>query len=404
MRKLVKPVLIFFILFIISDFTCVQGNGSKYDPPYVHLDNCGKTINFTKPFGRMTLLRQDATGYKPNIRCSVTIQSPDPLLLSVRWLNIRRQYRYQCSPDDYVQFKYNNGESRKVCGYSVRIDSNVASPDGRIEIMFSSSREISSQNRRKGFEVIFSSYHTGKCTKNEFQCTRGKRCISDKGRCDGVHNCGDFSDESCILGPALITAVVFSSVISIGFLIACVCCCSDAVRSSYRRKRRNRERRQALEQQRSEEPPVEIPMQTLDPSKIVISPPPYPGFGPDKADGPPGYYENPAFMMPPTYEETPDSSSPGTSGIPASVSRMVAQAPRVSNSSSLPNNQGTQPATEGPIYEEIPANSNSNNGERSATQPQNNGNSPRVSRLTPSGEERNNLTPVLVDGRQIRQT
>lgn len=140
-------------------------------------------------------------------------------------------------------------------------------------------------------------------------------------------------------------------------------------------------------------------MQTLDPSKIVISPPPYPGFGPDKADGPPGYYENPAFLMPPIYEEIPCDSSPGTSGISTSVSRIVSDSPQVHSSpTSTIQETGASPSS-----------STTNNSTRTATEnsttlSQTNVNSPRISRLATSGEQRDNLTPVSIDGQQIRQT
>ncbi|VDI01935.1 Hypothetical predicted protein [Mytilus galloprovincialis] len=175
---------------------------STYDKYYYMDDRCGEVIDMEEE--NIESGNLDLTiflTYGPNMKCQLTIKAPDDRQIMVYFTEIdikEKNRRIKNTCEDFLELfdgstTYNKSvpdSDLKICGdYEPR---RAYYTSGQYLTL-----RFTSDYRRQdtGFELLFTSFHTGVCNgTKEFRCRQGQ-CISKSFQNDGYSQCGDYSDE-----------------------------------------------------------------------------------------------------------------------------------------------------------------------------------------------------------------
>ncbi|GFU50095.1 uncharacterized protein NPIL_629821 [Nephila pilipes] len=132
------------------------------------------------------------TSYSPGINCTLKIVGTYDIILNVK------QIRFRPNCQDYLQIS--DGKKRiGLCGTKHERDSNMQFFGNAIYIHFFTNRSTPEPFAFSGFSLIMTisqkSTSGFDCeSKTSFRCANDY-CIHQRFVCDGINNCGDFSDE-----------------------------------------------------------------------------------------------------------------------------------------------------------------------------------------------------------------
>ncbi|KAG8178558.1 hypothetical protein JTE90_023250 [Oedothorax gibbosus] len=136
--------------------------------------------------------------------CSVTLIAGDDVIMSFQKI----QFRPGCQ--DYIKV---SSEEKIIglCGSKNEKDSNMQFYGKNLHLNYFTEAEGPSSAGLIGFSLSFTAIKTNAdCdTRYGFLC-QNSYCIHKRFQCDGVNNCGDFSDEQkCGTGNAVIAIAMF---------------------------------------------------------------------------------------------------------------------------------------------------------------------------------------------------
>lgn len=160
---------------------------------YFYMDQyCGQNIDLDN-YDQIRLKLTSRSSFEPDMNCQVTIGTAfsDQMMLYFKSLDIEKDFT--CS-SDYLEMHdglsmgdpYIGGS--RLCGNTP--PNRVFTTSGRFLTMWF--RSDSSQ-QYSGFDMVITSYHTGSCGSEEFNCNNG-RCIDNSLKCNDYNSCGDNSD------------------------------------------------------------------------------------------------------------------------------------------------------------------------------------------------------------------
>ncbi|CAG2214392.1 unnamed protein product [Mytilus edulis] len=186
-------LMLMLLPFVIGSLT--------YDKYYYMDDRCGEVIDMEEE--NIESGNLDLTiflTYVPNMKCQLTIKAPDDRQIMVYFteIDIKEKKGRINTCEDYLELfdgstTYNNSvpdSDLKICGdYEPR---RAYYTSGQyLTLRFTSDY----RKQDTGFELLFTSFHTGVCNETkEFRCRQGQ-CISKSFQNDGYNQCGDNSDE-----------------------------------------------------------------------------------------------------------------------------------------------------------------------------------------------------------------
>ncbi|XP_041376614.1 uncharacterized protein LOC121389064 [Gigantopelta aegis] len=171
--------------------------------------------------------------YADYLQCSLTIRAAKGDNLMVQILRLDVEFSHLCKSDylqiidgtvynnrplDGIAFDWQNGH---ICGRRV-YDKTYVSKTNYVTINFTSD----SLTHYTGFTLMFTPFHTGVCTKNEFRC-KNQRCIHRSLECTKYDHCGDNSnvcvpDDAATIIIAVVVGVVLVLLVLIVFTIRTV--------------------------------------------------------------------------------------------------------------------------------------------------------------------------------------
>lgn len=240
--------------------------------------NCGKRISTElSGVGAFQLSLTQDTHYRRDTNCRMLVQArPGHKLMfyfasfDIKYYSyVRGGYRYSgCI--DYIDIRDGNsrqspfikGFTSGICGISRGPDHQIYNSTGQYVTVYFYSTPDGWSTGNNGFTLVFTEYHTGNCSSNEFRCPHTGKCIQDSVTCNRHNPCGDHSDcpgqynthrpghETQQSSPAtdsgLDVPTVIGIVIAVGFLIILVILVVAVVKSrryhSRRRRCRHRQR------------------------------------------------------------------------------------------------------------------------------------------------------------------
>ncbi|XP_076470416.1 uncharacterized protein LOC143300550 [Babylonia areolata] len=201
---------------------------SAYSRAFIMSEYCGDLVDMAhRNLVTVHLRLTERAVYRPHMSCTFGVRAPpgDKLLMVVQWMDIA-EGRNHLACADYLSVW--NGDFSNRTGYVEGLDARLcgdAAPApvtslGRSMLLHFDSNKYEDGS---GFEIVFTAYHEGECSKGEFHCDNG-RCIDERLACDDYDNCGDDSD-SCILSAGkvvvavVVTTIVFLLIVGIAVLV-----------------------------------------------------------------------------------------------------------------------------------------------------------------------------------------
>ncbi|XP_046583589.1 uncharacterized protein LOC124290807 [Haliotis rubra] len=189
--------------------------------------------------GRLRLTYENER-YRKDMACTMSIRTPADHHLMVRFLDMEIEgfMSEGCEsdylilydgPDDkspsmdnhkYVEQYTKTPITNKLCG-SLTPRATFVTTGDVVTFVFHSDLTI----EYRGFDLIFTAFHTGKCDTTEFRCDN-KRCINTSLHCDDFNNSGDYSDwcgPSTILMVLIIVICVTVFILLVSSVIRCAC-------------------------------------------------------------------------------------------------------------------------------------------------------------------------------------
>lgn len=188
-----------------------------------YMDNwCGETIDIDDSQIRLRLTASSA--YAPNMKCQLTLSSfsERQMMIYFKYMDIE-----QSGTCDFDYLEMYDGSSRsdpsidggKHCGQDT--PSGVFTTTGDYLTLYFQS---DNSNQFRGFDMVITTYHTGSCYADEYECDNG-RCIDDLYTCNDYNSCGDNSDCEVKLSVLGIAGIVFGGVVfSIVLIIGIAMC------------------------------------------------------------------------------------------------------------------------------------------------------------------------------------
>ncbi|XP_063441078.1 uncharacterized protein LOC134721791 [Mytilus trossulus] len=165
-------------------------------------DRCGEVINMEEE--NIESGNLDLTiflTYGPDMNCQLTIKAPDDRQIMVYFTEIdikQRSHRIENTCEDYLElFDGSTTYNKSVPDSDLKICGNYEPKRAYYTSGQYLTLRFTSDYRRQdsGFELLFTSFHTGFCNgTKEFRCRQGQ-CISKSFQNDGYSQCGDYSDE-----------------------------------------------------------------------------------------------------------------------------------------------------------------------------------------------------------------
>ncbi|XP_046367064.2 uncharacterized protein LOC124142553 [Haliotis rufescens] len=194
--------------------------------------------------GRLRLTYENER-YRKDMVCTMSIRAPADHQLMVSFLDMEIEgfmsegcesdyLMLYDGPDDkspsmdnhkYVEQYTQTPQTNKLCG-SLTPRATFVTTGDVVTLVFYSDMTI----EYRGFDLIFTAFHTGKCETTEFRCNN-KRCINASLHCDDYNNCGDDSDW-CGPSNILMYFVIFICVAVFILLVTSVirCACQEKAR------------------------------------------------------------------------------------------------------------------------------------------------------------------------------
>lgn len=262
------PTIAFIWLLNISD---VKGISSYY------MDiNCDKVISTERSgINAFQLSLTQSSYYSRGLSCQLVVKARPGHRLMFYFENFDiKFYSYvnfgvkHSGCIDYIAFKdgaslsqlnnlpYIRGFTSGICGISRGASDVYTSTEEYVTIYFRSSDEQRFGTTNEGFTLLFTEFHTGTCSSDEFRCPNNRRCIKNSVTCNDHNPCGDHTD--CITSnkhsnthshgstsnTEIGTPTVIGIAVSVGFTIILVIVVVAVVKSRnfYSRARRHRRR------------------------------------------------------------------------------------------------------------------------------------------------------------------
>lgn len=236
-----------FVIWLLLKISDVNGISSYY------MDiNCGKVIS-TEKSGSSAFqlsLTQNAE-YSRGFDCQLVVQArPGHKLMfyfasfDIKFYSYIQLGRKYSGCIDYIVLSdgalssspFIKGFTAGICGISRAADDTIYNSTGQYVTIGFHSRSSTTDRwatGNAGFTLVFTEFHTGTCSSNEFRCPNNRRCIKQSDTCKNHNPCGDHTD--CMRLPdtyhpstntyssetqtGLDVPTVIGIVVSVGFII-----------------------------------------------------------------------------------------------------------------------------------------------------------------------------------------
>ncbi|XP_061188707.1 uncharacterized protein LOC133196875, partial [Saccostrea echinata] len=188
---------------------------------YAMDEECGRTIKMDGRIFHMANIRQTfRKNYAINSNCQLIFETMESYRFIIVFKRLDIEFEPLCDDDNLQIFDGNTtshpivkGLPSRICGKE-RPPGSYVSKGNKILMAFRSDF----YDVRDGFEIILTTFRKAPCEEDEeFKCRNG-RCISSLLQCDGINNCGDYSDEcqwSAGVLFAIMGAILFITVTGI---------------------------------------------------------------------------------------------------------------------------------------------------------------------------------------------
>lgn len=199
-----------WMLSVVFNSVLVDADDDHDEYEYLYMeDYCtGNPANVTtifvgqdgrSPYGILKATRSDYI--PPYMNCELKLQVQSEHHLTTRF----KELELGCSgyDDRYVEIVGETNKSTKFCGHNEPAGS-LYSVGSWLKFKFVTGTNAYSED---GFAIAYTDYYPYGCQgqdPDEFQCSIEARCIDADVKCDGIDNCGDWSDEwssACGLRP-----------------------------------------------------------------------------------------------------------------------------------------------------------------------------------------------------------
>lgn len=205
--------LVYSLVFFISVAEVISYDFKK------HCNTRGNPLAITSD-GSISL--SYSTDSRITTSCTVSVYNPDDLNQTTRVVAYFKSFDIDCKRSRMDIYDGKDTVSAKAltglngtCGSSNTI--YYESTQKYMTFKFDD-RNLSGSR----FTIILTSFHTGKCQGNEFNCTNGF-CIHDDLICNGYRNCENDADElACVVALAMITIVIIVVVVFVAAVTTCV--------------------------------------------------------------------------------------------------------------------------------------------------------------------------------------
>lgn len=225
---------ILVVMFLVSSHWCTSVSAL---PKYYMDEQCGGSLDLTD-MGSIRLKLTSKHVFQPSMDCTLLITTSkynEQFMLFFRKFDVEdgpadcQSNWLQVHDGSSMNASYVEGLTGNLCGRS--ISNAVWVTNGSNLFLYFHS---GTQYQSRGFDMVITQFHTGKCNASEYSCGNG-RCICDGLVCNGYNPCGDESDCIGVLAAAVIIGIVFGSLICcIGLTCLTIVCCARRRRRSKR--------------------------------------------------------------------------------------------------------------------------------------------------------------------------
>ncbi|XP_067652415.1 uncharacterized protein [Haliotis asinina] len=231
--------------------------------PQVAMDErCGRRLVVEEPF---VLALTEKLYYQPSMNCDLILQARPGHRFMLRFIHLQihtNSMMKQC--EDFVVINYGQkvpyASGIPVICRTKPAESLVTSNTTAVIHFYSNA-----YGEDRGFRLLVTPFHTGRCYSGEFRCKNG-RCIDSSMHCNTYNNCGDNSDYCDISdvnysSTIYMAAAIILCLILLVVIVSMCCCCATSSRKRRRRRRSRlarRSRQQAQERCEAYDNPVGV--------------------------------------------------------------------------------------------------------------------------------------------------